>query len=120
MGIMPKQTKAENKIKWGFTYKRVIGLMMTIGLASSLSSYVHKFLLIPFIIFCVAVFLFTQMKAPTNPKKIFIFGLRDYFFFLLAPKKYNGVNNNDYKQAIKLEEEKNEKKKKKAKNTSKK
>lgn len=120
MGIMPKQTKAENKVKWGFTFKRLVGLMATIGLSSSLSKSVHKYLIIPFILFCVAVYLFSQKKAPTNPKKIFIIGLRDYFLFLLAPKKYYGVNNDDYKQAIKLEEEKNEKRKKKEEKHSKK
>lgn len=119
MGIMPKQTKAENKLKFGLTLNRLIGLAVTIMMASILSRGVHKYLSIPFMIFCVLVYLFSQSKSPTNPKKNFITGLRDCFVYHTTPKKYYGVACDDYKQAIIIEEEKNEKKKKKAKNNTK-
>lgn len=119
MGLIPQQTKAENKLKWGLTKNRMLGLVLTILISTALAKAVHKYLAIPFMIFCVAVFLYTQQKSPTNPKKQFIFGLRDYLKYLVSPKKYYGLNGEEYKLAQEQEEKNNEKKKGKAKNTAK-
>ena len=120
MGIIPKQTKAENKLMWGFTLNRMIGLLVTIMVSSILAKAVHRYLVVPFMIFCVIIYLFTQMKSPTNPKKKFISGLKEYALYLSAPKKYHGITGEEYELTMTMEEERNEKKTAKAKNTAKK
>lgn len=120
MGIMPKQTKAENKLKFGLTLNRLIGLFITIMISTILSKAVHRYLTIPFMLVCVGVYLFSQSKSPTNPKKNFITGLKDCYLYILSPKKYYGVDCDEYKQALLIEEERNEKKKKQRKDSTKK
>jgi len=115
LGIIPKQTKAENKLMWGFTLNRMIGLLVTIMVSNILSKAVHRYLVIPFMVFCVGVFLITQLKSPTNPKKKFISGLKEYALYLSSPKTYYGITGEEYELTMTMEEERNEKKTAKAK-----
>ena len=105
MGLIPKQTKAENKLKWGLTLNRMIGLMITVCVSTLFANLVHQKIKIPFMIVCVVIFLFSQSKAPTHPRKTFIQGLKSFYSYIFTPKKYAGVNCAEYSDIIEKEEE---------------
>ena len=70
MGLIPKTTHAENKMGFGLNMNTFMGVVMALLLGSSLgSSYVHAYFRLPFMLFCVGIYLYMNRPAPQNPKK---------------------------------------------------
>lgn len=112
MGMIPKNTRAKNKVLKGLTAMRFIGLMMTIMLSTMLGSFIGGWLKFLFIGFCIVIFFILTSKAPTNPNKSFAKGVAEYLSFLADNKKMVGSGNKEYKRYCKWKEIKNAKNKK--------
>ena len=120
MGMIPKKTRAQNKVLKGLTAMRFMGLMMTIILSTMLGSFIGGWLKFLFIAFCIIIFFILTSKSPTNPNKSFAKGTAEYLSFLFDIKKMVGSSNKEYKRYCKWKEIKNAKSKKKRKTKSKK
>lgn len=65
MGVVPKKTKAEQRIFRHINLTKIIGLIVTLMVSSQLANImVSPKLGIPFIIFCSVIFLIMSEKAP--------------------------------------------------------
>lgn len=117
MGYIPKTTKQKIKLFHGMSAQRVlIGmfvLTVAFGVCSALTTNVLMQLLITAII--LALYLILSGRSPSNPKKIFLFGLIDYLMYIVSPKKMYGVNTEEYKSYKESEAKKNVQKGRKAK-----
>ena len=101
MGLVPKQTKAEIKVSRGLTLYRMFGLIVTLILSAMVgSTFIYSKLLLPFIIFCVVVFLILTSKSPTNPNKSFYKGLIEFLSFKKNIKKFYGANSDEYIRSV--------------------
>lgn len=105
MGLMPKQTKAEIKLAGRLTMKNFMGIVFVLFTSMIFAKLVHKDLQIPFMIFCVASFLFLTKKAPDNPKQPFWTGLISFFSFLVSRKIYISLHTKKYKDTMTKERE---------------
>ena len=113
MGLVPKQTKTEVKISGGLTLYRTFGLIVTTMLAAMVgSTIVYSKLLLPFIIFCIAVYLILTSKSPSNPNKKFYKGLIEFLTFKKNVKKFYGTNTKEYKKSIEHAQSKKKSKRK--------
>lgn len=112
MGLVPKQTKTEVKMSRGLTLYRMFGLIITLMFSAMFgSSFIYSKLLLPFIIFCVVVFLILTSKAPTNPNKSFAKGLWEFITFKKNTKRFYGANSEEYIKSVQHNENKKSKKK---------
>ena len=111
MGLVPKQTKTEVKISRGLTLARAFGLIVTLILSAMLgSSLVYSKLLVPFIIYCVLVYVILTSKCPTNPNKSFYKGLLEFLSFKKNIKSFYGANSEEYNKSVERTESKKKKK----------
>lgn len=111
MGMVPKKTKADNRI-WHSLTLRLIGF----GLLVLLMSFEFAKLVLPdgitqilFTIFALVVYVICNLPSPTDPNRIFILGLYDYLHFKFVPKDMYGDDSEEYKTYKKDQEIKNEK-----------
>ena len=67
MGVVPKKTKAEQRIFRHINLTKIIGLIVTLMVSSQLANImVSPKLGIPFIIFCSVTVSYTHLTLPTN------------------------------------------------------
>lgn len=107
MGMIPKKTRAQNKVLKGLTAIRFMGLVMTIMLSAMLGSVIGGWLKFLFIAFCVTAFFVLTAKSPTDPNKSFAKGIVTYLLYLFDIKSMVGSSNKEYKRYYKWKELKN-------------
>ena len=101
MGLVPKQTKAENKAMFGMSMQKMIGLVMVISCSSYAGQFVvNRYLTIPFIIGCVIIYLQLYRPMPTNPKKTVFYGLSCWLRELGSPQHYASIIGSAYQQFL--------------------
>ena len=109
MGYIPKTTKQKIKLFHGMSAQRVlIGLIvifMTFSILQALTSSLLMQLAVTVVV--VALYLILSGRSPSNPKRIFILGLVDYFLYIVSPKKMYGVNTEEYRTYKESEAKKN-------------
>lgn len=101
MGVVPKKTKAEQRIFRHINLTKIIGLIATLMVSSQLSNLmVSPKLHIFFIIFCSVIFLIMSGKSPSDPCKCFATAWLEWLSFLMTNKtlhKHQGGEVNDEK-----------------------
>lgn len=104
-GLVPSTTTAENKLKWGLTFQRLILLSITfIASAQIATLVVHLYLQLVFPIVCVIIAFMATQRDPINPNKKVWEGITDYYYSLwVQPKKYISITGSAY--ALHREEE---------------
>jgi len=91
-GLVPKTTNAENKLMWGLSYPRVMGLVFTLVITTNMNQYFIHTYLQPFYIFVNLGFYFLlTRKDVINPKKLMAQGLMSFILQSLEPKHYLSV-----------------------------
>lgn len=104
-GLVPSTTTAENKLKWGLTFQRLIFLVVTFMVSAQLATLVvHMWLQLVFPVFCAAVALWSTQRDPVNPTKKVWEGMTDYYYALwVQPKRFLSITGSAY--ALHREEE---------------
>ena len=99
MGVVPKKTKAEQRIFRHINLTKIVGLIVTLMVSSQLANImVSPKLGIPFIIFCSVIFLIMSGKSPSDPCKSFAEAWLEGLRFLMTNKtlhKHQGGEIND-------------------------
>ena len=91
-GLVPKTTSAENKLMWGLSYPRVLGLVFTLVITTNMNKYFIHTYLQPIYIFTNLGFYFLLTRKDTiNPKKLMAQGLLSFVLQLLEPKRYLSI-----------------------------
>lgn len=93
MGLVPKKARSDIKLYKSFTIQRVLGLIITIVIATALSNIVVERLRILFIIFLVINFLVLSGKSVEDGNKPFYVGLKQWISYRLKHKSMYGDNN---------------------------
>lgn len=90
MGVVPKKTKAEQRIMRHISVTKIVGFIMTLALSKLFGDmFVHSSVRILFIIFCSVEFFIVTSDSPSDPTKKFYAGWLDWIgFILLGRKKY--------------------------------
>lgn len=104
MALMPKKTKSDIKLPWGLTMNKLIGIVGSIMIGFMFSSAVHKWLQIPFVIFCVIAFLVLSRKSKHNPAQSYYKGILIFFQYLARRKKFETMNGTEYVRTVQKEE----------------
>lgn len=100
MGLIPKQTKAENKGMFGLGMYKMLGLMSVIVFSSNAGQIlVNRYLTIPFTIGCVVIFWQLYKPLPTNPKKTTFYGLSRWMADRSCPRYYASIVGYAYQQS---------------------
>jgi hypothetical protein len=106
MGLIPKQTKAENKGMFGMSMNKLMGLMMVMSCSSYAGQYlINRYLTIPFIIGCVVIFWQLYKPMPTNPQKTVFYGLTCWLMDMGSPRYYASIISYAYHNYSKVEAE---------------
>ena len=107
MGVVPKKTKAEQRIFRHINLTKIVGFIVTLLVASKLSGMlVSSKLGIPFIIFCGAVFIIMSGKSPSDPCKCFAEAWLEWLSYLMTNKtlhKHKEGEQNNEKEVIDIE-----------------
>ena len=113
MGYIPKTTKQPIKVFMGLSILRLMIGAFIVLITSTLISEISSSSLVQIAgtIIAAVLYLVLSGKSPSNPNKIFLFGLLDYFNFLITPKKLYGAKTEEYARYLKREEQQNAKKK---------
>lgn len=102
MGLIPKQTKAENKAFMGLSMKNIYGLIITIILSGTLGqSIVHTKLIILFYICNIAIFLWLNTADPIYPKRTLWKGIVLWLQSRMKPKYYRSLIGNTFLKSYK-------------------
>lgn len=99
MGMIPKQTQAEQKISIGFltvSFKRIMGLMITAVIAAVFARLMYKWVGIAFIVIACIIYLKLTSVAPNNPTKTFFKGLIDFVLYIFSRKTLYNSNSYEY------------------------
>lgn len=120
MGLVPKKARSDIKLYKSFTIQRVLGLIITIVIATVLSNIVVERLRILFIIFLVINYMILSGKSVEDGNKPFYVGLKQWLSYRLKHKSMYG-DSNEQVQEIERSNEREEQRKqarkgKKAKN----
>lgn len=100
MGLIPKQTKAENKGMFGMGMYKMMGLMFVITFSSYAGQFlINRYLTIPFILGCVVIYWQLDKPLPTNPKKTYLYGLSRWLTDRSSPRYYASVIGYAYQQS---------------------
>jgi hypothetical protein len=100
MGLVPKCIKEENKMMFGLSYNRLMGLIITLMMGVSMgNAYVHAWLHIPFVIACILFYLVLNLKVPQNPNRRIWQGLTLWILHLFTPHIYLSVIGYAYEEA---------------------
>lgn len=99
MGMIPKKTKSDIKIWHNLSLFKVIGFIMTIMITFVLSGVIFSggALQTLFVFSCGLIYIVCNLKSPTNPNKIFLFGLIDFLKFIVGAKTIYGNQSEEYK-----------------------
>ena len=112
MGYVPKTTKQPVKVFMGLSAIRlslgIIVVFMAALVLSKISESVVLQLVGSFI--TLVLYLILSGKSPSNPNRIFIVSMLDYFVFLITPKKLYGNRTVEVERYNEREEKKNAKK----------
>lgn len=108
-GLIPKNTKSENKIFNSITQQRVMGFILTLAIGKIFSSIMPEKLSLFFIAFCGIEFIVLTMRSPINPTKKFYQSLIDYIGFKSQPVLQYGVCSEEYQNYLKSQRERSEK-----------
>lgn len=98
MGLVPKKTKAEQRVFRHLNLTKIVGFIITLALASQISDmFVNPKLNIVFILFCCVEFFILSGKSPSDPCKCFALAWLDWLMYLFSPKTLSGkeVENNE-------------------------
>lgn len=88
MGVVPKKTKAEQRIMRHISVTKVVGFIITLAFAKLFSDmFVHSSVRLLFIIFCSVEFFIFTSDSPSDPTKKFYAGWLDWIGFILSGKK---------------------------------
>ena len=88
MGVVPKKTKAEQRIMRHISITKVLGFIITLSLAYMIGDmFIYQKVSMLFIIFCVAEFFIVTSKSPSDPTKNFFAGWLDWLGFTLSRKQ---------------------------------
>lgn len=99
MGLVPKATKAENKMAFGLSFVRLMGFVMTLMLSVSVGdSYVHTSFRLLFTIFCCVMYLILNLPAPHNPKRRIWNGMLLWLSSKSTPHVYQSMIGFAYKE----------------------
>lgn len=99
MGLVPIATKAETKMAFGLCLETVMGFMMTLMLAYSVSNtYVHANFRFLFMLFCLGMYLWLIRPAPNNPKRRLWQGFLLWMKRLMTPSVYLSIVGYAYKE----------------------
>jgi hypothetical protein len=101
MGLVPKAIKEENKQIFGASLNLLLGFMVTLLLSNSIgNTSVHSWFRVPFIIYCLAIYVLLNFKAPGNPKKHVWQGMIIWFVDLSSPRKFLSIVGYAFKEAF--------------------
>ena len=110
MGLVPKKARSDVRLHKTFTLNRVMGLIITIVIATVLSNIVAAKLQIWFYIFMVVAYMILSGKSPENKDKPFYVGLKQWLGYKMKHKTMYG-DNNEQVQAIERSKEREKQKK---------
>lgn len=97
MCLIPKRTKAENKVIFNLSFWKIGGLVMTMGGAATFGPYyVHNSLQILFVIVCTAFFVILTRPSFTNPKIAVWQGTLSWLSCKFMPKYYMSILGNAF------------------------
>ena len=97
MCLIPKRTKAENKVIFNLSFWKIGGLVMTMGGAATFGPYyVHNSLQILFVIVCTAFFVILTRPSFTNPKIAVWQGTLSWLSCKFMPKYYISILGNAF------------------------
>lgn len=100
MGLVPKQTKAENKGMFGMSMYKMIGLMLVISCSDYFGQdLVNRYLNVPFIIGCAVIYLLLGRPMPTNPKVMLWRGLLNFVTNARSPEHYASIIGYAYEES---------------------
>ena len=111
MGMVPKKTKADNRIWHSLTLRLLVGggIVFLMSFEFAKLFFPDGIIQILFVIFILGGYIICNLPSPTDPNRIFILGLYDYLHFKFAPKDMYGDNSEEYKTYKRELEMKNEK-----------
>lgn len=116
MGLVPKKARSDVRLHKTFTLNRVMGLIITIVIATVLSNIVAAKLQIWFYIFMVVAYMILSGKSPENKDKPFYVGLKQWLGYKFKHKTmYGDTNEQVQKQERSRQREKEKRRAKKAK-----
>jgi len=91
-GLVPKTTSAENKLMWGLSYPRVLGLVFTLVITTNMNQYfIHTYLQPIYIFINLGFYFLLTRKDAINPKKLMAQGLLSFVLRILEPKRYLSI-----------------------------
>lgn len=100
MALVPKATKAENKMMFGLSFMRLMGFVMALMLSVSVGDmFVHSSFRLLFTIYCVVMYLILNLQAPHNPKRRMWNGLLLWITSISMPHVYRSMIGYAYKEA---------------------
>ena len=108
MGLVPKSTKQENKIHNSISFFKIVGLIVTIVICAVIINplfFDGVWSKLLFTLFSCAVYIVCVLKAPTDPTKLFIQGLKDWLFYAVLPKTIYGESSEEYKEYRRRQEQ---------------
>ncbi|MEI8201267.1 MAG: hypothetical protein WCG21_14505 [Eubacteriales bacterium] len=98
-GLVPKTTSAENKLMWGLSYPRVLGLVFTLVITTNMNQYfIHTYLQPIYIFINLGFYFLLTRKDVINPKKLIAQGLLSFVLQLLEPKRYLSILGSAYSE----------------------
>lgn len=98
MGMVPKSTKSETRILNALSFQKVIGFVVVLMLSTSIAPKLFGNKLgILFTVFACVVYIICMIKSPTDPKKLFIIGLKEWLKFKYLAKDIYGESSQEYK-----------------------
>lgn len=97
-GLVPNTINAENKLKWGLSFKRLLVLLVAFMFSSQIGSFfVHLHFQLVFPLLSVVAAFWLTTKDPINPTKALWEGLFDYYYSRFGePKKYSSILGSAY------------------------
>lgn len=100
MGMVPKETKAQNKQVLNLSLNMIFGIIMTMMLSQSFGNIlVHPKLNLPFMIVCIALYLLVNRPAPNAPNRKLWQGWLIWMSRIFRRKKYKSIIGYEYMEA---------------------
>lgn len=113
MGLVPKRARSDVRMHKSFTLQRLLGLVITVVIATALSTIVVDRLKIWFILFLIANYMILSGKSVENENKSFHTGLKQWLSYRFKHKVMYGDSNEQVQEQERSREREHHKKQRK-------